>query len=266
MIKCCTCSCTVRCYYNFYSLFRLFKQQQAFTLKSSCLSGEGKIIFVQSRVKKIAFCLGELKTKPKWQEYLNNGRPPPPPTPRLIYPPGPTMPHGPARHSPSSCVRVQRMWKRRKNKSKKPQQQPLTSLACFSAFFAAFSASFCCFFRPFFDWTCWSSSAALQQEETQNVNIKVHFHTVSSASHEEIVECLGKKSETVSPQSFHVDSTLFSLLFSHDKTAVAFENHRDSDTGDLNTNAQAWQQPQQTLLFYLTECTRAETNLGGGRL
>ena len=43
----------------------------------------------------------------------------------------------------------------------------LTSLACFSAFFAAFSASFCCFFSPFFDWACWSSSAAALKQEAK---------------------------------------------------------------------------------------------------
>ena len=68
---------------------------------------------------------------------------------------------------------------------------PLTSLACFSAFLSAFSASFCCFFRPFLDCAC-SSSPALRQEDKHNTNTQVSFQVYVSGFLEEVFERVGK--------------------------------------------------------------------------
>lgn len=103
-------------------------------------------------------------------------------------PPGLTMPNSSARWSPNSCFEGSTDVNQ---KEKKNKNSPLTNLACFSAFFAAFSASFCCFFRPFFDWA-WSASAALKQEEAHNKHLSQLPPSISPASHEEVVDRLGK--------------------------------------------------------------------------
>lgn len=76
--------------------------------------------------------------------------------------------------------------------TKQKKTKHLTILACFSAFFAAFSASFCCFFRAFFDWACCSSSVALKQEEMHNKHFLWLPPPISCASHEEVIDRLGK--------------------------------------------------------------------------
>lgn len=89
------------------------------------------------------------------------------------------------------------------------RRRALTSLACFSAFFAAFSASFCCFFRPFLDWACSSSVAALQQEEAHNINTKVDFHLLFllRPGRELLLTAWENLSRAVITSSFQVDAT-----------------------------------------------------------